>query len=389
MPLLTFSSGMSRTATEVASDPVPAVVGTATSGLSGEGGFLPPPTEPSNFPSSAKSAACWRDSAVGSAYAWSNTSCWMPSSSSDSTTWPVTPASTTLRSVTTIALSTPRRLSSHPVSRAAPGPNFIGVASSVKTCSLGLPSLTGVLLSSTSPRELPVAELAAQDLAGRRLGQLVDHLDQAGVLVGGHALLAERDERIGVHLLPRLEAHERLDRLAAVLVGHSDHGGLTHRWMGHQRVLDLPRPDLVPGDVDLVLAAIDQIEPAFLVHQPHVAGVEPAVRDRLLRLLGLLPVARHDLGSAGHELANLAWGKVVPLVADDADHRARDRHAHRQRAGALVHRRPPCERHGVGRRCRLGQPVDVVDVGAGQLLERLDGRRGDRRAARVDLGERR
>ncbi len=44
MPLLTFSSGMSSTATVVASDPVPEVVGIARCGFSGEGGFLPPPT---------------------------------------------------------------------------------------------------------------------------------------------------------------------------------------------------------------------------------------------------------------------------------------------------------------------------------------------------------
>jgi hypothetical protein len=44
MPVLTCCSGMSSMATVVASAPVPAVVGMASSGFSGPGGFLPPPT---------------------------------------------------------------------------------------------------------------------------------------------------------------------------------------------------------------------------------------------------------------------------------------------------------------------------------------------------------
>jgi hypothetical protein len=44
IPVFTLCSGMSRMATVVASAPVPAVVGTASKGFNGEGGFLPPPT---------------------------------------------------------------------------------------------------------------------------------------------------------------------------------------------------------------------------------------------------------------------------------------------------------------------------------------------------------
>ena len=44
MPLLTRSSGRSSTATVVASEPVPAVVGMARWGRSGDGGLRPPPT---------------------------------------------------------------------------------------------------------------------------------------------------------------------------------------------------------------------------------------------------------------------------------------------------------------------------------------------------------
>jgi hypothetical protein len=44
IPLLTRSDSTSRTQTVVLSDPVPVVVGTATSGLSGWAGARPPPT---------------------------------------------------------------------------------------------------------------------------------------------------------------------------------------------------------------------------------------------------------------------------------------------------------------------------------------------------------
>ena len=44
IPVLTFSASTSSTQIVVLSAPVPVVVGTATSGLSGLAGFWPPPT---------------------------------------------------------------------------------------------------------------------------------------------------------------------------------------------------------------------------------------------------------------------------------------------------------------------------------------------------------
>ena len=100
MPDLSFSAGMSSTATVVASAPVPQVVGIARCGRSGDGGLRPsptggltysmtvpacvvmrsatfavsmlepPPTEtkPSTPASRAASAASWKDSSVGSTW---------------------------------------------------------------------------------------------------------------------------------------------------------------------------------------------------------------------------------------------------------------------------------------------------------------------------------
>src|SRR5581483_11375356 len=50
----------------------------------------------------------------------------------------------------------------------------------------------------------------------------------AGVLVGGHAFLAERHQLVRRGRRARLQRHERLHRLPPVLVGHAHHGGLAH-----------------------------------------------------------------------------------------------------------------------------------------------------------------
>src|SRR4051794_5461442 len=99
----------------------------------------PTPTNPSNPPSTAKSAASCNDSALGSTRARSNTTASMPAASIASTTRPVIPASTMPGSLTTITRVAPRRSSSHPASAEAPGPNLIGVASRVKIVSLVTP----------------------------------------------------------------------------------------------------------------------------------------------------------------------------------------------------------------------------------------------------------
>src|SRR5690348_15690732 len=67
-----------------------------------------------------------------------------------------------------------------------------------------------------------LAQFPAEDLSGRRLRNLVDDLDHARILVGGHPLAAERDELVLARRLALLQRDERLDRLAAVLVRHAD-----------------------------------------------------------------------------------------------------------------------------------------------------------------------
>src|SRR5215204_7771092 len=117
--------------------------------------LVPPPTatNPSKSPSTAKSAAAWKESSVGSTRERSHTSTSMPSASINSTMRPVMFAFTTPGSEVSITRPTPICFSSQPASSEAPGPYFRGVASIVKMVSLfDLESLC--MMSFLSPREV-------------------------------------------------------------------------------------------------------------------------------------------------------------------------------------------------------------------------------------------
>src|SRR5215210_6917364 len=147
--------------------------------------------------------------------------------------------------------------SSPPSSGASPGRSPTSRActwrrrttSSCGTCSAPRRPTTGSPRAPWADRgasaALPAAQLPSQQLPGGRLGQLVEDLDQARVLVGGHPLAAERDELLGGDPAPGAQADEGLDGLAAVLVGDTDHCGLPDGLVLVQHVLDLARPHLV------------------------------------------------------------------------------------------------------------------------------------------------
>ena len=95
---------------------------------------------------------------------------------------------------------------------------------------------------------------------------------------------------------------ERLDRLAPLLVGHADDRGLGDGRVLEEAVLDLDRADVLAAGDDHVLLAVGDHD-VRAVEVAAVAGVEPAVDDRLGRLLGLLPVALEHVVGAGEHLA--------------------------------------------------------------------------------------
>src|SRR5919107_2353674 len=114
----------------------------------------PPPTatKPSKPPSTAKSAAAWKESCVGSTRERSHTSTSTPSASINSSMRPVIFAITIPGSDTSITRPTPIRFSSQPASSEAPGPYLSGVASIVKMVSL---FEFCMVVSFLSPRSIP------------------------------------------------------------------------------------------------------------------------------------------------------------------------------------------------------------------------------------------
>src|SRR5690606_26017926 len=126
---------------------------------------------------------------------------------------------------------------------------------------------------------------------------------------------------------------------------------------------------LAAGGLDQLLLAVGDGEAAFLVQLADVAGVEPAVLQRLRRLLGQVVVAAHDAAPADEDLA----------VVGDADLRARQRLADR----AELHVRRAVEEAA---RRGLGEAVALQDREPG-AVEELGDLAGQRRGAGDEVAD--
>ena len=76
-------------------------------------------------------------------------------------------------------------------------------------------------------------------------------------------------------------ARRRPRRPRRDVVGPADDGGLEHAVVAVERGLDLLRVDVLAAADDHVLDAVDDPQVAVLVEDADVAGVQPAVDDRL------------------------------------------------------------------------------------------------------------
>ena len=83
---------------------------------------------------------------------------------------------------------------------------------------------------------------------------------------------------------PGRTTHDGADLLAESLVGHADDRGLGHVGVLVERGFDLGRVDVLAAADDDVLQPVDDVEVAVGVEAAEVAGVEPAVGERLGRL---------------------------------------------------------------------------------------------------------
>ena len=68
--------------------------------------------------------------------------------------------------------------------------------------------------------------------------------------------------------------------------------------------------DVLAAAVDHVLRAVDDVEEAVVVDPREVAGVQPAVDERLGGRLGLVPVAADDVRPAHQQLADAGLGRA-------------------------------------------------------------------------------
>ena len=112
-------------------------------------------------------------------------------------------------------------------------------------------------------------------------------------------------------LTARRARRRRSDDLAEDVVGSADDGAWSTP-RGVEGRLDLLRVDVLAAADDHVLDAVDDPQVAVLVEDADVAGVQPAVGDRLDGVGGPVEIAAHDVGAADDHLAPLACGSGLP-----------------------------------------------------------------------------
>jgi hypothetical protein len=124
-----------------------------------------------------------------------------------------------------------------------------------------------------------------------------------------------RDQIVGADLCASDD--EGLDRFAPLRIGHADHGRLGHRRMRAQRLLHFPRIDVLAAGDDHVLLAIGDEDEAMVIEDAKIAGVKPTLAQHAGGRRAVVPVPGHRPRPADDDLADLAFGDVGAVVADD------------------------------------------------------------------------
>ena len=179
-----------------------------------------------------------------------------------------------------------------------------------------------------------VAQHEALDFSGRGFRQTIDEFDPARIFPGTDGalhmhleLFVERAARIVVALILEHDECFWLDQAAIVFDRHDR--GLEDFRMRHQGVLDLEGRHPNAADLEHVVGAA-----AIGVHAvraPHifVAGAGPLAHEGAARFLALIPVAGRGRFAAHPKLADFIVADVLPVVVDQPEVVAVDRHAGR------------------------------------------------------------
>ena len=124
-------------------------------------------------------------------------------------------------------------------------------------------------------------------------------LDGARALEVGHPSAGKLDELLLAGRGAIAEDHQRFDALAPLGVGNTYDGNFSHRRVLVEAVLDFDGRDVfAPADDHVFLAVSDRQVPE-LVDLPAVARLEPAVLDRVSRLLEAVPNNLRKRGWSG------------------------------------------------------------------------------------------
>src|SRR3954462_2824060 len=190
---------------------------------------------------------------------------------------------------------------------------------------------------------LALTQLDPADLAREGLREVVDELDLARVGVRRQPVadvaLDRLDDLVG-RLVALGEDDERLDDVAAHLVGRGDRRRLLDRRMLEARRLHLERADPVAGGDDHVVGPPRVPDVAVLLLHRGVLRVEPVAAEDLLGVLRAVPVAERAVRVRPRpqaDLAALALRDRPLVLVEDLDVPARHRPSHR--ALANLHER--------------------------------------------------
>src|SRR5205807_8673115 len=132
-------------------------------------------------------------------------------------------------------------------------------------------------------------------LAGRGARYLGHDVDPGRHLERGQPLAAVVDQIPGLRV--PVQGHRGRDQLPVLVVRDPEADRITYRWMGHQRLLDLGRRDVLAAPYDHLLDPPGQGPVAALQH-PAVAVAELAAGERLGVGRGAVRVTGHLAGHA-------------------------------------------------------------------------------------------
>ena len=112
---------------------------------------------------------------------------------------------------------------------------------------------------------------------------------------------------------PWLCFHRRVHRFAPVIVRNADDGAFGNRWMLRQYGLDIARIDVEATGDDDFAQTVAQEQVSTLVEHAEIAGVQPAVDDRLGCLVRHVEIAGHHEIAAHDDLALFARRQQVAV----------------------------------------------------------------------------